>query len=67
MISFSSILCVIEVISEFEQGNEHPCDALASGAVHHNGAGAGNGAVVQGLTENVSENFSFLFSFGKGC
>ena len=59
---FPSLLWVVKVVSEFEQSNEHPCDAPASGAVDQKGAGAG-GAVVQSGVENIPESdLNIIFS-----
>ena len=54
-IYYPFLLWVVKVVSEFEQGNEHPCDAPASGAVDHEGAGAGR-AVAQSGMENIPES-----------
>ena len=51
--------CVIEVISEFEQGNEHPCDAPPCEAMDHNGAGASR-AVIQSSLESFPKNVDLL-------
>ena len=63
---YSSIVlpCVIEVISEFEQGNEHPCDAPPCAAVHHNGAGASR-AVIQSSLESFPDNVYLLIASSR--
>ena len=61
---YPSSLCTIEVVSEFKQGNEHPCNAPASGALDHNGAGAGR-AMVQSGVDNIPKNSPVLVIFRR--
>ena len=61
---YPSSLCTIKVVSEFEQSNEHPCNAPASGALDHTRTWAGR-AVIQSGVDNIPKNSPVLIIFRR--